>query len=167
MDEQIERNGKTYRKMRVGELVQKGDIMNGILGWTEAFTGTSYEVANHGACYYREVRPEVKPANPAPIDDGGPAFARSGLLLDNGDWVAPQDGMTLRQYAAIKLRVPKSGLEWLDDMIRESQCNEFAGQALQGLVFQNDYGTISDQDIANGAYSYADAMLKARKEVLP
>jgi hypothetical protein len=52
-------------------------------------------------------------------------------------------------------------------MIRESQCNEFAGQALQGLVFQNDYGTISDQDIANGAYSYADAMLKARKEVLP
>jgi hypothetical protein len=29
-------------------------------------------------------------------------------------------GMTLRQYAAIKLKVPDSGTDWLDDMIRES-----------------------------------------------
>jgi hypothetical protein len=28
--------------------------------------------------------------------------------------------MTLRQYAAIKLKVPNSGTDWLDDMIRES-----------------------------------------------
>jgi hypothetical protein len=168
MDEQIERNGKTYRKMKVGELVQKGDIMNGILGWTEAFAGTSYEVANHGACYYREVRPDEKPETSVPIEDGGPAFSVAPTMNPDGSvWYHGKDGMSLRQYAAIKLRVPKSGLEWLDDMIRESQCNEFAGQALQGLVFQNDYGTISDQDIANGAYSYADAMLKARKEVLP
>ena len=32
-------------------------------------------------------------------------------------------GMTLRQYAAIKLKVPDSGTDWLDDMIRKS--NEF------------------------------------------
>lgn len=44
----------------------------------------------------------------------------------------------------------------------------FAGQALTGLVFHNDYGMRSDEDIAAGAYRYADAMLKARnKEVAP
>jgi hypothetical protein len=31
-----------------------------------------------------------------------------------------EEGMTLRQYAAIKLRVPDSGIDWLDDMIREA-----------------------------------------------
>lgn len=29
-------------------------------------------------------------------------------------------GMSLRVYAAIQLRVPDSGLPWIDDMIRES-----------------------------------------------
>lgn len=29
-------------------------------------------------------------------------------------------GMTLRQYAAIHLKVPDSGSDWLDDMIRKS-----------------------------------------------
>lgn len=38
--------------------------------------------------------------------------------------------MSIRQYAAIKLRVPESGTPWLDAMIRESLRNEFAGQAL-------------------------------------
>ena len=32
-----------------------------------------------------------------------------------------QDGMTLRQYAAINLRVPDSGLPWLDKMIVQSR----------------------------------------------
>jgi hypothetical protein len=51
-----------------------------------------------------------------------PAFP-SGLI----DPATPEDavdslhkGMTLRQYAAIKLRVPESGEPWLDDMIRKS-----------------------------------------------
>ena len=49
----------------------------------------------------------------------------------------PQDGMTLRDW--------------------------FAGQALAGLVFHNDYGARSDDEIANGAYAYADAMIAARE----
>ena len=40
----------------------------------------------------------------------------------------------------------------------------FAGQALAGLVFHNDFGNVSDENIAKGAYSYADAMLAARKQ---
>jgi len=39
----------------------------------------------------------------------------------------------------------------------------FAGQALAGLIYHNDYGGISDDDISRGAYQIADAMIKARK----
>jgi hypothetical protein len=41
--------------------------------------------------------------------------------------------MTLPQYAAIKLRVPRSGDPEIDAMIRESRRADFAGQAM-GLV---------------------------------
>lgn len=34
--------------------------------------------------------------------------------------------ITLRQYAAIKLKVPDSGTDWLDDMIRQSLKDDFA-----------------------------------------
>jgi hypothetical protein len=50
---------------------------------------------------------------------GGPAFPWTADRADRGD----EPGMTLRQYAAIKLKVPDSGTDWLDDMIRKS--NEF------------------------------------------
>lgn len=42
--------------------------------------------------------------------------------------------MSLRAYAAIKLCVPASGIDWLDGMIRKAQRNEFAGQTLAGLM---------------------------------
>jgi hypothetical protein len=31
------------------------------------------------------------------------------------------DGMSLRAYAAIHLRIPDSGIEWLDRMIRQAR----------------------------------------------
>jgi hypothetical protein len=39
----------------------------------------------------------------------------------------------------------------------------FAAAALQGLIFHNNYGAVSDENIARGSYQYADAMLAARK----
>jgi hypothetical protein len=54
-------------------------------------------------------------------DTGGPAFPCERQLTDQD--VLVFEGMTLRQYAAIKLKVPDSGTDWLDDMIRKS--NEF------------------------------------------
>lgn len=45
-------------------------------------------------------------------------------------------GVTLRQRAAIDLCVPCSGLPWLNEMIRESLRNKFAGRALNA-VFAN------------------------------
>jgi hypothetical protein len=45
-----------------------------------------------------------------------------------------KSGLTLRQYAAIRLKVPNSGEEWLDDMIQESRRLDYAGRALTGLA---------------------------------
>lgn len=76
------------------------------------------------------------------------------------------DGMTLREFAAIKLRVPNSDLDWLDDMIRESLRDEFAGKALAHipLIMQASEQNLSLQNIAQHCYQMADAMMAARKE---
>lgn len=44
------------------------------------------------------------------------------------------EGMSKREYAAIKLRVPDSGTEWLDEMIRKANRRESAQIAMQGLL---------------------------------
>ena len=87
-------------------------------------------------------------STPHKTNDGGPAFPHEGFKADyeigKGPVQIPHifSGMSLRDW--------------------------FAGQALAGLVFHNDFGMRSDEDIAAGAYSYADAMLAARnKEVAP
>jgi hypothetical protein len=75
------------------------------------------------------------------LDDGGPAFPR----VVTEDWRERQDGgMTLRDY--------------------------FAGQAMQALITKTPVGsappgiTNRNKATAVGAYDYADAMLRARKE---
>jgi hypothetical protein len=90
---------------------------------------------------------------------GGPAFP------DPQENWRGEKGMTLRQYAAIKLKVPDSGTDWLDDMIRESQCDYFAAKAMQGFMANkaNPMHFQPENDAA-WAYTIADAMLKAREE---
>jgi len=86
----------------------------------------------------------------APINNGGPAFPVPSLAVGSG--------MTLRQYAAIKLCVPDSGTDWLDDMIRKSNRDYFAAHAI------NEVGWYENMDnSAAMAYLIADAMLKARE----
>lgn len=60
-------------------------------------------------------------------DDSGPAFPLPfiydeglGRYMDGDDCGVPI-GMSMRQYAAIHLKVPNSGLDWLDEMIREAR----------------------------------------------
>jgi hypothetical protein len=67
-------------------------------------------------------------------------------------------GMTLRQYAAIKLRVPRSGDPELDAMIRESRRADFAGQAMAGL-FWRGHKNMFLGDLVEKAYEAADATL--------
>jgi hypothetical protein len=92
--------------------------------------------------------------------DGGPAFP-----TDSERQVGPDtwhyEGLSLRTYAAIKLRVPDSGIDWLDDMIRQAKRNEFAKQVMASLfrwANQEDVETI-----AGVCYRCADAMLAARE----
>jgi hypothetical protein len=53
---------------------------------------------------------------------GGPAFPTQ---------VASYEGMTLRQYAAIHLKVPDSGTDWLDAMIRQSMSHGIIEYAIE------------------------------------
>lgn len=55
------------------------------------------------------------------MDEGG--YGRSRTITVN------EGGMSLRQYAAIHLRVPDSGEVWLDEMIERARRDEFAKAA--------------------------------------
>ena len=93
-------------------------------------------------------------------ETGGPAFPTEVVNTNDG---YIHEGMTLRQYAAIKLKVPDSGIDWLDDMIRQGLKDEFAAKAM--AAYWSDPNVAADQKTAAAwAYDMADAMLKARKE---
>ena len=101
------------------------------------------------------------------FDDCGPAFPVPGLSnLPNGDYIHPECGMSLRQYAAIELRVPNSGTDWLDEMIRTSLRDDLAAKAMQGMAGSHAYCERGwdQKDLVGQAYELADAMLAARGE---
>jgi hypothetical protein len=101
----------------------------------------------------------------APNNDGGSAFPSPPSQHSNG-FYSTGEGMTLRQYAAIKLRVPESGTDWLDDMIRKSNREYFAAAALQGIISDASVLASLKKDgelVSRSAYHFADAMLKAKE----
>lgn len=63
------------------------------------------------------------------------------------------DQYDLREYAAIHLRIPDSGTEWLDKMIAKAERRDIAAKAMQSLC--DDYQT-------EKAYKIADAMIQER-----
>ncbi len=77
--------------------------------------------------------------------------------MNNEVWET-KEGMTLQEYAAIKLRVPNSGTDWLDEMIKERIRDDVAAKALQGMLSCPNTTSVS----ATSAYRLADAMMKAR-----
>ena len=104
------------------------------------------------------------------FENSGPAFPCETVGADeHGEYRLPWQGMTLRQYAAIKLRVPNSGTDWLDEMIRESLRDELAAKAMPECYA--DYCRHADVQgyvvgwrvgVAKEAYETADAMLASR-----
>jgi len=94
------------------------------------------------------------------MNTGGPAFPSTHMH-------GREEGMTLRQYAAIKLRVPDSGIDWLDDMIRTSVRDDVAAKAMQAVPMpQSDLHDVQAgyDRIASHAYKMADAMLRQREK---
>lgn len=95
-------------------------------------------------------------------ETGGPAFPELDFVAGPaGVGSFSHKGMTLRQYAAIKLKVPESGNDWLDAMIEKSLRDDFAAKAMQSFLVAG--GTHYLDNRAREAYEMADAMLKARK----
>lgn len=86
-------------------------------------------------------------------DKNTPAFP-SELIFNKG--------LTAVEYAAIKLRVPESGTDWLDDMIRKSQRNDLAARAMQGLLSRP--GGIDAKYEAELSLIVADAMIAAQEQ---
>lgn len=92
-------------------------------------------------------------------DTGGPAFPNEG----GSGHLWNDKGMTLRQYAAIKLKVPASDLDWLDEMITKSLRDDFAAKVMQGICAADPSNDFTNERIARESYSTATAMLEARK----
>ena len=106
-------------------------------------------------------------------ETGGPAFPMRSYEDWNGVEIPGSAGMTLRQYAAIELRVPNSGTDWLDEMITKANRDGFAGLALKGLLANIDdfpmLSAVEDVDkgvatVAMFSYRIAAAMLVAREK---
>jgi hypothetical protein len=74
------------------------------------------------------------------------------------DYVLTSPGMTLKKYAAIRLKVPRSGYPEIDAMIRESRRAEFAGQAMAGLLAWENAKVFPDEE-SKVAFAVAEAML--------
>lgn len=73
---------------------------------------------------------------------------------------APHQGMTLRQHAAIELRVPDSGVDWLDEMIRKARRMDLAGQ-IPSLPVGTSGEDLSFKAILEFCGKVNDAMLEA------
>lgn len=78
-------------------------------------------------------------------------------------------GMTLRQYAAIKLKVPDSGDPELDDMIRKSNRNELAARAMPMIAaeiysFKERIDTPIPKITAKMAHEFAGAMITEQEK---
>ena len=92
-------------------------------------------------------------------DTGGPAFPRPASTNPcNGEVIWDNEGMTLREYAAIELRIPDSGIDWLDEMIAKAERRDIAVKAMQGMM-SNSAVDVPPVSVMALAYEQADAML--------
>jgi hypothetical protein len=79
------------------------------------------------------------------------------LLKEHG--VTMRESPISRPWAAVALKVPKSGYRWLNELIQESRWNELAAMAMRGLVARAGSDPTDYVRIGRMAYEIADAML--------
>lgn len=70
-------------------------------------------------------------------------------------------GISVREHAAITLRVPNSGDDQLDAMIRQANRRDAAVAAMQGMIIR---GEDDGPYAADCAIRYADALLARMEE---
>ena len=94
-------------------------------------------------------------------ETGGRAFPSKEEYSEHGNsWFQYDPGMDLRPYAAIYLRIPDSGIDWLDKMIAQAERRDIAAKAMQTLVYPGSNEFFDS--VAKEAYNYADAMIAER-----
>jgi hypothetical protein len=79
------------------------------------------------------------------------------------DYQCLDAGIDLRTYAAIHLKIPRSGDPEIDAMIRESVRRDFAEKAVAAmpvmLAAENEGVTVLPKGVADVVFELADAML--------
>ena len=81
----------------------------------------------------------------------------------NGTFEHSCTGFTAREHAAIQLRVPNSGTDWLDAMICQSRRQEFVKASVE-CAMQIREGYVMDtepnaEELAEATVKLADALL--------
>jgi hypothetical protein len=88
----------------------------------------------------------------------------------DADYQCTDSGLTVKQYAAIHLKVPRSGDPELDAMIRESRRAEFAENVIDTAFCQ--YVAVgkknpSPDEVVETAYKIADIIIRAVGGLVP
>lgn len=101
------------------------------------------------------------------IIDVSAAFPQS--CTADGRMSTVPEGMTLRMYTAINLRIPNSGLDWLDDMIRVRLRDEIAQQFLNSALewASSEYHGNREEIqrvVIESCYKVADVMMQVREK---
>lgn len=73
-------------------------------------------------------------------------------------------GLTIRQYAAITLRVPMSGDPELDAMIREARRLDMATSAMQGMLANRHFDPSQEHQRYPCSLAMADDLLAASEK---
>lgn len=102
--------------------------------------------------------------NPTPLRPDTPAMPSTNQVQIGEYGTTGHPGLTARQHAAIALRVPDSGCDWLDEMITASLRDEFAAKVVQGVLASGRAPLNQPAaNFAEGAYARADALLAERE----
>lgn len=72
--------------------------------------------------------------------------------------------LTKLEYTCIKLGIPKSGNDELDELIHESERKRIASLALQGFMANKDADRFSCEDMIGVCLRYADELLNQLEE---
>jgi hypothetical protein len=88
------------------------------------------------------------------MKDSDSAFPVFADLREGVDY-----GLSRKEYAAIKLKVPRSGDPDIDKMIQESRRDDFAKAELIGIMLTPVVFYAGPESMTSEVYKIADAML--------
>lgn len=110
------------------------------------------------------LEPDSRTTYPKNYEDKTDDRKETGGAAFPGNYFFPVDvpGMSLRSYAAIHLRIPESGIGWLDEMIAKSERRDLAIKAFQAICSFKDAEGMELYNIRNNAHKQAEAMIAER-----